>query len=346
MPVKVMVVEDSNFMRKATAALLSSDPGIQVVSTVSSGEETLEKLPSVKPDVITLDVNMPGMDGIETLGKIMKSQPTPVIMFSGYTKKGAEVTLEALNKGAIDFVTKPHGPLSLDLSSVRDELVEKVLASFIAKAAVRKWKVSATEVSRAQKVERLSAPGESILFIASSTGGVQALSRVVPFLPADFPMPLLIVQHMPPLFTGSLASSLDMSSKLSVKEAESGDVLSAGNVYIAPGGWQTIIRNEGGKKVLHLEDAPSDTSLKPCADISMDSISTQYGADSVALILTGMGNDGTEGAKLIKNKGGRVIVQNEATSIIFGMPGSVIEAGLSDAVLPIDKIAEHLSMLV
>lgn len=342
MAVKVMIVDDSNFMRKATAALLASDSRIKVTSLVGSGEEALRVVNSVNPDVITLDFNLPGMNGLETLEKIMEIKPTPVIMFSGYTKKGADVTLKALNKGAVDFVAKPHGCLSLDLSGVQDELIKKVLASVLAKAKLRKKKVEVREVAQREKVEKLTSPEESILFIASSTGGVQALGKVVPLLPSAFPMPAIIVQHMPPLFTQSLAASLDSMSSLQVKEAEDGEVLTAGKVYIAPGGWHLKVIKSGSAKKISLDKEPSKSTLKPCADVSMSTIASVYGKNSLCVILTGMGDDGTKGASLIKNAGGRVLAQDEATSTIYGMPRSVVEAGFADAVLPLDKISNHI----
>lgn len=346
MAIKVMIVDDSNFMRKATATLLASDSRIEVTSLIGSGEEAIRMIDSVNPDVITLDFNLPGMNGLETLEKIMAFKPTPVIMFSGYTKKGAEVTLKALNKGAVDFVAKPQGCLSLDLSSVRDELIEKVLASVLAKAKLRKKTVEVRKTPEKKELVKLANPEETILFIASSTGGVQALGKVVPLLPANFPMPVIVVQHMPPLFTQSLATSLNSSSLLNVKEAENEDLLTAGNVYIAPGGWHLKVFKSGTKYKIKLDKEPAGSTLKPCADVSMATIASVYGKNSLSVILTGMGDDGTKGASLIKNAGGRIIAQDEATSTIYGMPRAVVEAGLAETVLPLDKISKHIIDLI
>jgi len=344
--IKVMIVDDSNFMRKAISSLLTSDNRIEVTSLVGSGEEALRMINSVNPDVITLDFNLTGMNGLETLEKIMDVKPTPVIMFSGYTKKGADITLKALNAGAIDFVAKPHGCLSLDLSAVRDELIEKVLASVLAKVKMRKKKVEIKVSPEEKKVVKLSNPEASILFIASSTGGVQALGKVVPLLPASLPMPVVVVQHMPPLFTESLATSLDSMSPLKVKEAEDNDVLTAGKVFIAPGGWHLKVFQSGKEKKVTLDKEPVGSTLKPCADVSMATIASIYKGNSLCVILTGMGDDGTKGASLIKNAGGRILAQDEATSTIYGMPRSVIEAGFADAVLPLDKISNHIINLL
>ena len=347
MAIRVMVVDDSNFMRKAISTLLSSDDRIEVVSLLGSGEEALKNAPSVDPDVITLDWELPGMNGFDTLVRIMESFPTPVVMFSAYTKKGADLTLRALEAGAIDFIEKPSGAISLDLGKVREDLIGKIVTAASAGERLRGSREKARrEAAPRGEVAKIRSPEKSILFIASSTGGVQALNRVIPLLPANYPMPVLIVQHMPPLFTKSLSQSLDAVSRLSVREAADGDTLMPGNVYIAPGGWQTKVFKYGKEMKLRLDVEPADISLKPCADISMASIAENFGSDVVALILTGMGDDGMEGARLIKERGGVVFAQDKETSTIFGMPRAVIEAGLADAVLPLDGVAGHLAALV
>ena len=345
MPIRLMIVDDSNFMRKAISLILSSDPRIEVVSLVASGEEALQKLATVNPDVISLDVNLPGMNGLETLDKIMNASPTPVIMFSGTTKKGAEVTLKALEKGAIDFVAKPHGCISPDLSSVRDELIEKLIAASRTKVK-RKGKILRTEAATDKKdIKQISAPKKSLLFITSSTGGVQALTRLIPDLPGDFPMPVLIVQHMPKMFTKSLAESLDRLSALTVTEAGHGDILEKGHVYIAPGGWHTGVIKDGAGKKIKLERNPK-MKLMPCADVTMKSLPDAYGANILGVVLTGMGDDGTKGAALVKNAGGTIVAQDEASSMIYGMPRSVTSKGLSDEVWALDEIAGNIvSML-
>lgn len=346
MAIKVMIVDDSNFMRKAIASLISTDRNIEVVSLVASGEEALEKISQVDPDVITLDFNLPGMDGIETLDKIMADWPTPVIMLSGYTKKGADVTLTALSKGAIDFVAKPYGCLSPDLSAVKDELISKIVAARMAKRVVKNKKFENKPAKIKSKGLKLSDPDKSILFIAASTGGVQALASLIPSLPRTFPVPVLVVQHMPPLFTESLASSLDKESSLHVREAVDGDDLTAGTVLIAPGGWHSKIMKSGDKISLKLDKEPSDRSLRPSADVSMRTIASVYGSDAVAVILTGMGNDGTAGGTDMKKEGAIIIAQDKASSTIYGMPRSVAEAGLADSVLPLDEIASQIVGLV
>ena len=346
MAIRVMIVDDSNFMRKSIAKLLSSDHRIEIVSLVASGEEALQELEKVKPDAITLDWELPGMNGLMTLCKIMSVRPTPVVMFSAYTKKGADVTLQALKAGAIDFVQKPSGSISLDLAQVREELVAKVITAASSRVRLAKKPVRAVPGERAAKVRKLSNPEKSILFIASSTGGVQALSRVVPHLPGDLPMPTIIVQHMPPLFTKSLATSLNENSAIMVKEAEDGELVRGGTVYIAPGGWQTKVVKSGKTTKFKLDKSSSGNRLKPCADVTMESIASSFRNNIVGVVLTGMGDDGTAGAKAFKNSGGIIVAQDEATSTIYGMPRSVIEAGLADTVLPLDEIADHIASLV
>lgn len=345
MPVRLMIVDDSNFMRKSIALILSTDPRIEVVSLVASGEEALQQIPKVDPDVISLDVNLPGMDGIETLDKIMTDNPKPVIMFSGITKKGTEVTLKALKKGAVDFVAKPYGCISPDLSSVREELIDKLVAASRVRVARRGGRLGKKVVARKKEKRQISAPKKSLLFITSSTGGVQALSKLLPELPGDFPMPVLIVQHMPKMFTKSLAESLDRISALTVKEAAHGDILEKGHVYIAPGGWHTGIVKDGAAKRIKLEKNPK-MKLMPCADVTMNFLPGAYGANILGVVLTGMGNDGTKGAAVVKDAGGTIIAQDEASSMIYGMPRSVTSNGLSDEVWALDEIAGNIvSML-
>ncbi|MDT8318347.1 MAG: chemotaxis response regulator protein-glutamate methylesterase [bacterium] len=345
MPVRVMIVDDSNFMRKSISLILSTDPRIEVVSLLASGEEALQQITKVDPDVITLDVNLPGMDGIETLDKIMAKNPKPVIMFSGVTKKGTEVTLKALKKGAVDFVAKPYGCLSPDLSSVREDLIDKVVAASRIRVA-RRGKAPGKKVDpRKVEARRISEPKKNLLFITSSTGGVQALSKLLPELPGDFPMPVLVVQHMPKMFTKSLAESLDRISALTVTEAGHGDTLEKGHVYIAPGGWHTSVVKDGAGKRIKLEKYPK-MKLMPCADVTMSSLPGAYGANVLGLVLTGMGNDGTKGADIVKDAGGMIIAQDEASSMIYGMPRSVTTSGLSDEVWALDEIVGKIvSML-
>lgn len=345
MAIKVMIVDDSNFMRKAIASLLSTDRRIEVASLEGSGEEALKNLTTVKPDVITLDWELPGMNGLAALNKIMMVRPTPVVMFSAYTKKGADVTMQALKAGAIDFIQKPSGSISLDLGKVKEELIKKVVTAASARTSLLKKRPQLPTSAGIKKIRKISNPHKSILAIASSTGGVQALAKVVPMLPGNYPMPVIVVQHMPAIFTKSLAASLNENSALHVKEAEDGDLLNPGFVFVAPGGLHTLVKKTPEGVRVKLEKTPN-TKLKPCADVTLHSLAEIYDGNVVGLIMTGMGYDGTEGAALIKSRGGLVLAQDEATSTIFGMPRSVIEKGLADVVLPVQKIAEYVMSII
>lgn len=344
MPIRVMIVDDSNFMRKAVGKLVSSVPGFEVVGLISNGEEALRSIPALKPDVVTLDVEMEGMDGLTTLRRIMETNPTPVIMFSAYTKKGADITLKSLQEGAVDFIEKPSGSLSIDIGAVRDELIRKIK---VASTVRPRRALVPVSVRRGPARElRLSNPERSVIAIGSSTGGVQALQAIVPKLPKSLPLPVLIVQHMPPMFTRSLAESLDSHSMIKVKEASAGDILAPGNAYIAPGGLHMTVRWGSGGAYIHLDKKPEDELLRPSVDVMFRSVAEVYGADSLGVILTGMGNDGTAGLKLLKTKGAKVIAQDEATCVVYGMPRMAVEAGVVDIVLPVQEIAYQIERMV
>ncbi|MEK7850244.1 MAG: chemotaxis response regulator protein-glutamate methylesterase [Deltaproteobacteria bacterium] len=344
MPIRVMIVDDSNFMRKAVSKLISSEPGFEVVGLISNGEEALRSIPVLKPDVVTLDVEMEGMDGLTTLRRIMETNPTPVIMFSAYTKRGADITLKSLQEGAVDFIEKPSGSLSIDLGAVRDELIKKIK---VASTVRHRRAIVPSSSGRIQGRElRLPNPERSVIAIGSSTGGVQALQAVIPKLPKSLPLPVLIVQHMPPMFTKSLAESLDSHSMIRVKEASVGDILAPGNAYIAPGGLHMTVRRGSGGAYIHLDKNPEGELLRPSVDVMFRSVAEVYGADTVGVILTGMGNDGTAGLKVLKTKGAKVIAQDEATCVVFGMPRMAVEAGVVDIVLPVHEIAYQIEKMV
>lgn len=345
MPIKVMIVDDSNFMRKAVGKLVSSEPGIEVVALVSNGEEALRSISIIKPDVVTMDVEMEGMDGVTTLRRIMETTPTPVIMFSAYTRKGAEITLKALQEGAVDFIEKPSGSLSIDLGTVRDELIRKIkVASTVKPKQLERFKPF--KPYKPLPEFRLLNPSRSVVAIGSSTGGVQALQAIIPKLPKSLPVPVLIVQHMPPMFTKSLAESLDVQSMIKVKEASEGDTLLPGNAYIAPGGLHMTVRRGSGGVYIHLDKQPDDELLRPSVDVMFRSVADVYGGDSLAVILTGMGNDGTAGSKALKTKGTKIVVQDEATCVVYGMPRMAVEAGVVDIVLPLHEIAYQIERMV
>ncbi|MCK5219232.1 chemotaxis response regulator protein-glutamate methylesterase [bacterium] len=338
---KVLVADDSAFMRKTISAILNKADDMEVVATARDGLDALQKITDYKPDVITLDIEMPRLAGLETLGYIMSECPTPVVILSAYTESGGETTMKALEYGAVDFISKPSGPISLDMDEVADSLVTKVRMA------------SQVEVSRLKFLEfekfKKSIPefkaltaGQQIVVIASSTGGPRALYEVIPGLPADFPAAVLVVQHMSPGFTHLLAERLDQISELRVKEAEEGDVILAGQVYLAPSRYHMIAVNESGRKIIRLHRGPARHNVRPSADVTMESVAELYGCNTLAVVLTGMGRDGAQGAVRVKEKGGQSIAQNEATSVVFGMPRAVQEAGAADGIYPINEIRKQI----
>ncbi|MCU1678917.1 MAG: response regulator receiver modulated CheB methylesterase [Frankiales bacterium] len=353
--ISVLVVDDSVVVRRLVTQALSLDPDIEVMGTASSGRLALERIQQQLPDVVTLDVEMPDMDGLETLREIRRRHPRlPVVMFSSVTERGASATLDALTLGANDYVTKPTNAASQDaaMESVRNQLIPKIKA-LCGRAVVR---AAAPEVKRpaaphlSPAVVHVRRPSGidptgpiDAVAIGASTGGPDALSKVLNELPADFPVPIFIVQHMPPLFTRLFAGRLDSSSQLSVKEARDGDVPVAGNVYIAPGDFHLSLRRDaaGRARMVVSQEGPENW-VRPAVDVLFRSMAEVYGAQTLAVVLTGMGQDGMKGSEPIIASGGQIIVQDEATSVVWGMPGSVAHAGLAQQILPLGEIADHI----
>lgn len=343
--IRVLVVDDSAFMRKTISAILNEADDIEVVATARDGLDAVKKVTDYKPDVITLDIEMPRLEGLQTLGYIMSECPTPVVMLSAYTENGAETTMKALEYGAVDFVCKPSGPISLDLQKVAHELVTKVRTASQVDVSHLKF----LEVDRLHKAATVARPliaGRQIVMIAASTGGPRALYDVIPKLPADLPSAVLVVQHMSEGFTKMFAERMDRVSNLRIKEAESGDRLQAGHVYFAPGNHHMVVETESDEEIIRLHQGPPRNSVRPSADVTLESVARIYGSNCLTVILTGMGHDGTAGARLIKQAGGRVLAQDEATCVVYGMPRSAIEAGLADAVLPLGAFSDEISRLV
>ena len=344
-PVKVMIVDDSAFMRFAITQQLNEHPEIQVIGTASNGKEALKLIPELQPDVITLDIEMPQMNGLTTLSRIMADFPRPVIMFSSLTKEGAAETIQALLLGAVDFSAKPEN--RTDIREVMKDVISKILCA--AKAKVRKIaRRPAAQIALAQsnfsdKQTQLYRKHTPVVLIGSSTGGPGALSEIVPALPASFPSPVLIVQHMPAGLTRSLADRLNSISALKVKEAEQGDQLMVGQVLVAPGGFHMVV-NENGQIMLNQKAAVH--GVRPAVDVTLTALVQRFGKNVVAVILTGMGSDGTHGAALLHGDGGYVIAEHESTCVVWGMPRSVFEAGAASAVLPRPQIAAALEAAV
>ena len=337
-PIRVLVIDDSAFMRKAISLMLQSDPEIQVVGTARDGEEGIEKLKANRPDIVTLDIEMPRMAGMATLEWIMKEQPCSVLMVSSSTREGAEVTLRALELGAVDFIAKTDGG-GMDIMRIQDELLRKV------KAIARRRGGSQIPFHPAPSVPRtvpkLHRDAE-IVAIGSSTGGPQALQVICSNLPHDFPCGVLLIQHMPPAFTGPLAARLNGLSKLEVSEAVPNDLVEPGRVFLAPGGFHLTLRRDGHRVVVALSEEPRALLHRPSVDVTFLSVAETYGGRSVGVVLTGMGSDGLRGTRAIKAAGGIAIAQDEESSVVYGMPRAVTEAGLADQVLPLSAIPEAI----
>ena len=376
MAVKVLVVDDSGFFRRRVSEILASDSTIQVVGTATNGREAIDQAIALKPDVITMDYEMPMMDGITAVRHIMQRCPTPVLMFSSLTHEGARVTLDALDAGATDFLPKNFEDISRNPEKVKQMLCEKIhtlarsnrrssiattapapTAAATARAAVAPATARSTAPAPGLRTPapRPSAPAAApaqalspapkrksykLVAIGTSTGGPVALQKVLTQLPAHFPAPIVLIQHMPAAFTKAFAERLDKLCRIQVKEAEDGDVLRPGLALLAPGGKQMMVDARGTVKIL-----PGDERLnyKPCVDITFGSAAKSYGDKVLAVVLTGMGADGREGARLLKQGGSHVWAQDEASCVIYGMPMAIVKANLADAVYSLDDIGRHLT---
>lgn len=385
--IRIMLVDDSAVIRRLLTDVLAGDPQLEVVGSAQNGQIALEKLPVLNPDIIILDVEMPVMDGLETLAEIRKRQPRlPVIMFSSITERGAIVTLEALGRGANDYVTKPAntGNMMASLQRVRDELIPRIkvfcqhLLSPVAPAiptvrkppgrlepAARPAPV-ASPVARPAPVARSTpatplaptpfptvapvprpwvstAPQRiDVVVIGASTGGPNALATLLPQLPAYFPVPVVIVQHMPPIFTRLLAERLTAQSALPIAEATAGESLQPGKIHLAPGGAHLVLERQGAQVYLQLNQDPPENSCRPAVDVLFRSVATAYRGNVLAVVLTGMGNDGLRGCEAIRNAGGQILVQDEASSVVWGMPGFIARAGLADGQIALNQLAGEI----
>ncbi|MCJ8167928.1 protein-glutamate methylesterase/protein-glutamine glutaminase [Atopomonas sediminilitoris] len=365
MTVKVLVVDDSGFFRRRVSEILSADSNIQVVGTATNGREAIEQVQSLRPDVVTMDYEMPMMDGITAVRNIMQTCPTPVLMFSSLTHEGARVTLDALDAGAVDFLPKNFEDISRNPAKVQQLLCEKV--NSIARSNRRYSSAAPVPAPAAASPEQSfsrSAPAAAprpavpaaapaapaapaprrkpykLVAIGTSTGGPVALQRVLTQLPANFPAPIVLIQHMPAAFTGAFAERLNNLCKISVREAQDGDVLRPGVALLAPGGKQMMIDGRGVIKIL-----PGDERLhyKPCVDVTFGSAAKVFADKVLAVVLTGMGADGREGARMLKQTGSQIWAQDEASCVIYGMPMAVVKANLADAVYSLEDIGRHLT---
>lgn len=334
----VLIVDDSFVMRKLVSDILNSDSDVEVIATARSGKEAIKKIPQIKPDVITLDLVMPGLDGLATLKQIMSQCPTPVIILSAHSKEGADITIKCLESGALSFVLKPSGELSLDIESVQEQLLREVKLA----AKVNVAKLTTLIQEKPYPAKRRSTAADKIIIMGASTGGPQTLELIIGSLPPDLSIPVIIIQHMPAKeFTQSLAERLNNNCALEVKVAENNEIVKGGTAYLAPGGYRITFKlRRANETMICLKKEASD-ALTPSVDIAMQSIAKIYGQNALGVILTGMGHDGAEGMKAIKESGGRTIVQDES-SLIFGMPKAVIDSGCADNILPVNKIAGEI----
>jgi two-component system, chemotaxis family, protein-glutamate methylesterase/glutaminase len=361
--IRVLIVDDSAFMRKVLQSILTADPQIEVAGEARDGRDAVAKAESLKPDVITMDINMPVMDGLQATENIMASNPRPILIVSSESRDGAETTLKALELGAIDFVAKPSSGVDLDMNTVRDELTRKL------KIAAKVRVVRTAARSKVQKEVANSAPrvdpkksnertnggtGSSaganykpaataqahngrfpLVMIACSTGGPATLMKFVPLFGKNFPAAVVIVQHMPGTFTAQFSQQLSEIAAIGVKEAEHNETIQPGTVYVCPGSHHLRVSSSGR---IALDDGPRISGYRPCADVAFETAAAFAGAMTIGVILTGMGNDGARGIQAVKSVGGFAVVQDEATSVIFGMPAEAIKTGAVDLVLPLEEI--------
>jgi two-component system, chemotaxis family, protein-glutamate methylesterase/glutaminase len=344
--IRILVVDDSVVIRKLLSDTLSEDPGLEVVGTASDGRLGLAKMAQLHPDLVTLDLEMPVMNGLETLAELRKLYPKlPVVMFSTLTEHGAAATLDALSLGASDYATKPSnnsGGAALAVEAIRAELIPKIKAL----CGRRTGKLTLPPPRPAVPVRRPAHRRIEIVAIGSSTGGPNALGEVLPRIPKDFPVPVVLVQHMPPIFTRLLAERLAAHCNIQVHEGSAGIVLSPGQAWIAPGDFHMTVRRASVGSRLELNQDQPENSCRPSVDVLFRSVADVYGAGTLGVVMTGMGSDGVIGAQFIRQRGGEVIVQDEASSVVWGMPGLVYGAGHADGVYSLERLGQEIARRV
>lgn len=357
--IKVIVIDDSAFMRKSLTLMLESDQEIRVIATARDGRDGIDKISKLKPDIVTLDIEMPGMDGLTALKIIMEQMPVPVLMVSALTTDGAQSTMKAFDLGAVDFISKDLASISTNIKNIKDELIEKIKQIAQSRLIQTRFRMRRLAQSSHERKSQIKLAPQSVSFeslasdfqavvVGISTGGPEALHKIIPKIPENFPIGMAIVQHMPPQFTKTLAERLNSVSKVYVKEAEHGEIVKAGKVLIAPGGRQMTFCNEGQYVTIKISDDPFNVLYKPSADIMMKSAAETFKGPLLGVIMTGMGKDGVEGLKCIKSKGGYVIAQDEESCIVFGMPQAALEKGVVDSMASLEKISlafDHLTKI-
>ncbi len=351
--VRVLIVDDSAFVRRTITKILERDHRVEVVGTAWDGQEAIEKIMKLKPDVVTMDLNMPHMTGMEALDVIMREMPLPVIVVSSLNKEIIEETLEALEHGAVDFIVKPTELASDKLFQIESELIDKVVTIARLKGQgksvtpkVRSFTPSAKKSPLPALPRPFSAVNVDCVAIGVSTGGPTALYQIIPKLPADFPAGIVIVQHMPPGFTRPLAERMDKNSNIRVKEAEMGDEIAPGTALIAPGGSHLFLERTGSKVIANIDSEPSDLIHIPSIDLTFADVADVYRSRGLGVILTGMGKDGVEGLQKMKAYGAKSIAEDESTCVVFGMPEVAIQRGIVDRVAPVYDIAEIIMQMI
>jgi two-component system, chemotaxis family, protein-glutamate methylesterase/glutaminase len=342
--IRVLVVDDSATVRAVLCRELPADPQIEVIGYARDGLDGVEKVASLQPDVITLDVEMPRLNGLEALERIMRERPLPVVMVSSLTRAGADATLRALELGAVDFVAKPVAGGIASVHGVIEELTVKI--KYAATARVRRLVGPAGPRVSAQRPRPAPTPSQGwqqrVVVVGASTGGPQALRTVLTSFPADTAVPILVVQHMPAGFTRAFAERVDEIGPLPMREAKPGSKIEPGVILLAPGGFHMAVRRGG---TIELNQAPMECGVRPAVNITMESAAAVYGAQTIGVVLTGMGHDGTRGAGLIRQAGGEVVAEHESTCVVYGMPRSVAEAGFADRVVPLQNIADAVTRM-
>jgi two-component system, chemotaxis family, protein-glutamate methylesterase/glutaminase len=344
--IKVLIVDDSALVRRILTEMLSSDASITVLGAAHDAYDAREKIKALNPDVLTLDVEMPRMDGLTFLRNLMRLRPMPVIMVSSLTDKGAEVTLDALSIGAVDYLSKPKSDLAATLADYKEELIAKVKAAASARvrATASAASASADAILAKRDPRRQLRTTERIIAIGASTGGTEAIKEVLIRLPPDTPG-IVITQHIPKLFSGAFARRMDACCQVSVCEAEDGQQILRGHAYVAPGDMHLLVVRDGARYVCRLDQGPPVNRHKPSVDVLFRSVAQQAGRNAIGVILTGMGKDGALGLKEMRDAGGRTVAQDEATSIVWGMPGEAVALGGAADVLPLGDIWSHVVRL-
>lgn len=352
MKARVLVVDDSGFFLRRLCEIFDSDPLIEVVGTARNGEQALEKIKDLKPDVVTMDIEMPVMDGITATRHIMASQPMPILMFSSLTTEGAQATLDALDAGAMDFLPKRFDDISHDREEAKRLLCQRVLTLAQGKAKLqgrgkKKTSTSSSVTPPSIKDVKPSSDGPvKLVAIGTSTGGPAALQQVLSSLPANFPVPLLLIQHMPASFTPAFAKRLDQLCHIVVRQAEDGDRLEPATAYLAPGGMQMTLEGNAGRPVLRIHEAKLDQTYKPSVDMTFSSIANVYPRETLAVVLTGMGADGREGARLLNEMGSIIWAQDEDSCTVYGMPAAVTEAGIVEKIITLSEVGISIAQRV